>query len=166
MSVSSIEFGPAVVAAPRFPTPAWRGPLVRLIGAVPRPFRFLAVGGVGLASDLTVLTLVLAHWPHPLSARLISLAIATLVTWRLNRTFTFDRSGRPQAEEAMRYLAVTTVAQGTSYAVFAALVLTVLAFMPQAAAVAGATTAAAIAYSGHRLFAFRPRQTAPARSSR
>ena len=50
-----------------------------------------------------------------------------MVTWRLNRALTFDRSGRHQGEEVLRYAAVTAAAQGTSYAVFAVLVLTVLA---------------------------------------
>lgn len=154
MSISSVEFGQAAVA-PRFATPAFGDLLARLIGALPRPFRFLAVGGVGLTTDLAVLTLLLAYWPHPLLARLVSLAVATLMTWRLNRALTFDRSGRPQGEEAMRYLAVTAVAQGTSYAVFAALVLNGLAFFPQAAAVAGAVVGALIAYTGHRLVSFR-----------
>jgi putative flippase GtrA len=158
MSVSSMECGRAA-SAPRFAAPGLGGSLVRLTGALPRPFRFLTVGGVGLATDLAVLTLVLAHWPHPLLGRIVSLAVATLVTWRLNRAFTFDRTGRPQGQEAMRYLAVTGLAQGTSYCVFAALVLTVLAVFPQAAAVAGAVISAAIAYSGHRLFAFRPRSS-------
>ena len=57
----------------------------------------------------------------------------------------------------MRYALVTTVAQGTSYAVFAALVLTVLAFLPQAALLTGAVVGALISYNGHRLFAFAPR---------
>ncbi len=78
--------------------------------------------------------------------RLFSLAAATLVTWRLNRALTFDRSGRHQGEEALRYAAVTAAAQGTSYTVFAAL--------PQAALIAGALAGALISYNGHRLFAF------------
>ncbi len=56
----------------------------------------------------------------------------------------------------MRYAVVTAVAQGTSYAVFAVLVLTVLAALPQAAIVAGAAVGALISYNGHRLFAFAP----------
>ena len=64
--------------------------------------------------------------PHPLLARLVSLALATLVTWRLNRALTFDRSGRRTGEEAMRYAAVAASAQAVSYAVFAALVVTAL----------------------------------------
>jgi putative flippase GtrA len=56
----------------------------------------------------------------------------------------------------MRYAAVTAVAQGTSYAIFAALVLTVLGWFPQAALVIGAAAGATVAYNGHRLFAFAP----------
>jgi putative flippase GtrA len=86
----------------------------------------------------------------------LSLALATLVTWRLNRALTFDRSGRRQHREALRYGIVTAAAQGTSYAVFAMLMLTFLAGQPQAAIIAGAACGALISYNGHRLFAFAP----------
>ena len=123
---------------------------------LPRPFRFLAVGALGLITDLGVFTIVIAHWPHPLAARVVSLAAATLITWRLNRALTFARSNRAQSEEAMRYLVVTAVAQGASYAVFAALVLTALAALPQLALMCGALVGALVSYNGHRLFAFAP----------
>ncbi len=126
---------------------------------LPRPLRFLAVGGLGLTTDLCVFTVIATYGHHPLAVRLVSLALATLVTWRLNRALTFDRSGRQQADEALRYAAVTAVAQGTSYAVFAALVLTVFAAVAQAALIAGAAVGAIVSYNGHRLFAFAPRAT-------
>jgi len=132
-------------------------PLRALAAHLPRPFRFLGVGAIGLTVDLCVFTLLIGYQPRPLLMRLFSLAAATLVTWRLNRALTFDRSGRHQGEEALRYAAVTAAAQGTSYAVFAALVLTVLGALPQAAIVIGAATGALVAYNGHRLFAFAPR---------
>jgi putative flippase GtrA len=91
-----------------------------------------------------------------LTAGLLALVVSTILTWRLNRAFTFDRTGRPQRAEAMRYALVTAVAQGTSYAVFAVLALTLLARLPQAAIVAGATVGALISYNGHRSFAFAP----------
>jgi putative flippase GtrA len=125
---------------------------------LPRPMRFIIVGGLGLLTDLSVFTVIAGFGHHPLAVRLVSLAVATLVTWRLNRMLTFARSNRAQSDEAMRYLAVTAVAQGTSYAVFAALVLTVLAALPQAALLSGAATAALVSYNGHRLFAFAPRR--------
>ncbi|MGB9364861.1 MAG: GtrA family protein [Xanthobacteraceae bacterium] len=131
-------------------------PLRALAEYLPRPFRFLGVGAIGLTTDICVFTLLMGYAPRPLVMRLFSLAVATLVTWRLNRALTFDRSGRPQGEEALRYAAVTAAAQGTSYAVFAALVLTVLGTFPQAAIVIGAAIGALVAYNGHRLFAFAP----------
>ena len=131
---------------------------------LPRPLRFLAVGGCGLVTDISLFTLVLAHWPHPLFVRLLSLGAATLVTWRLNRALTFDRSGQRQHQEAMRYAAVTAAAQSTSYAVFAILTVTVLAWLPQAALVIGAAAGTLISYNGHRLYAFAPRAHSAARS--
>jgi len=138
------------VARPRR-EPAW---LDRLAARLPRPLRFLGVGGLGLLTDLGVFTIVAADGFDPLLVRLLSLACATVVTWRLNRAFTFDRTGRHQGHEAVRYAAVTATAQGTSYAVFAALVLTVLGGLPQAALVLGAAVGAFVSYNGHRLFAF------------
>ena len=124
---------------------------------LPRPLRFVAVGGLGLATNIALFSIAwMLHVPS-LTAGLLALIAATVLTWRLNRAFTFDRSGRSQGEEAMRYAVVTAVAQGTSYAVFAVLVLTVMARLPQAAIVAGAAVGALISYNGHRLFAFAPR---------
>jgi putative flippase GtrA len=133
-------------------------PVRTLAERVPRPLRFIVVGGIGLVTDLGVFTLIVTFVPSPLAVRLVSLAVATLVTWRLNRAFTFARSHRAQHEEAVRYAIVTAVAQGTSYAIFAALVLTVLGWLPQAALMCGAAAGALVSYNGHRLFAFAPRK--------
>lgn len=129
-----------------------------LVERLPRPLRFIAVGCIGLATDLSVFTLITVFVPYPLAVRLISLAVATVVTWRLNRAITFARSHRAQHEEAVRYAIVTAVAQSTSYAVFATLVLTVLGWLPQAALMCGAAVGAFVSYNGHRLFAFAPRK--------
>ena len=134
-------------------------PLRRLVERIPRPLRFLTVGGFGLATDLGTFTIIFAMGAHPLLARVASLAAATLVTWRLNRALTFDRSGRRESNEAMRYALVTLVAQGTSYAIFAALLLTRLGTVPQVALLIGAAMSAFISYNGHRLFAFKPKHT-------
>jgi putative flippase GtrA len=131
--------------------------LMALFARLPRPFRFVGVGSIGLATDLGLFTLLMSFSPRPLLVRLVSLAIATLVTWRLNRALTFDRSGRHQGEEAARYATVTSVSQGTSYAVFAVLVLTVFAWLPQAALLAGSAVGAVVGYNGHRLLTFAPK---------
>jgi putative flippase GtrA len=131
--------------------------LLLIFERLPRPLRFLGVGGLGLITDLCVFTVLAVHGMHPLLARLFSLAAATLVTWRLNRALTFDRSHRHQGDEAARYAGVTVTAQGTSYAIFALLILTVLASMPQVALLIGAAVGAVIGYFGHRCFAFAPK---------
>jgi putative flippase GtrA len=146
MSAGKLELGAEAPARP--------DPLRTLAEHLPRPLRFLGVGGIGLTTDICVFTILIGYAPRPLLMRLFSLALATLVTWRLNRALTFDDSGRRQGDEAMRYAAVTAASQGTSYAVFAALVLTVFGALPQAALVAGAVVGAIVGYNGHRLFAF------------
>jgi putative flippase GtrA len=156
MPVRDTEFGKADAAPPE--TSRDDDPLRRLIGWLPRPLRFLGVGGIGLVTDLTVFTLIHMAGAHPLVARAVSLAVATMVTWRLNRALTFDRSGRHQGDEVLRYAAVTGAAQGTSYAVFTVLVLTVLAWLPQAALLAGSAVAALFSYNGHRLVSFAPQR--------
>ena len=130
--------------------------LADLLANVPRPIRFLSVGVLGLLTDLGTFTLIVSYGVHPLLARIGSLLVATLVTWRLNRALTFDQTMRRQGEEAMRYGIVTLIAQGTSYAVFSLLVLSIASPLPQAAVIVGAAVGALVGYSGHRLFAFAP----------
>jgi putative flippase GtrA len=154
MNIAKLEF-PAR-AAQRCQAAGGADPLRTLAQRLPRPLRFLGVGALGLTTDFCVFTILMGYAPRPLLVRLASVAVATLVTWRLNRALTFDDSGRQQSEEAARYALVTAASQGTSYAVFAALVLTVSAALPQAALVFGAAIGAVVGYNGHRLFAFAP----------
>jgi len=136
------------------------GKVRELVALLPRPIRFIMVGCTGLVIDLALFTAIVAVAHHPLVVRLVTLTIATLVTWRLNRAITFTRSNRPQHDEAVRYAVVTALAQGASYAVFAALVLTVLAWLPQAALMGGAVVGAFVSYNGHRLLSFAPHRRA------
>src|SRR3954451_11438438 len=97
-SVDSFECG----AAPRPRSSGLRGAergseriVMRLpLRKLPRPIRFIGVGGIGLVTDLTIFTLAFGVGHHPLVARIVSIGLATLVTWRLNRTVTFDPTGR------------------------------------------------------------------------
>lgn len=159
MRFGNVDRCAAGVAAP-VQAAAIDDPVRRFFAVLPRPLRILGVGGLGLITDLAIFTLVVAHGLNPLGARLISLPLATLVTWRLNRALTFDRSGRRTADEVMRYAAVVTAAQAVSYGVFAVLVVTLLAAAPQFAVIAGAAAGALLSYSGQALFAFRPRRPA------
>lgn len=130
--------------------------IAALAARLPQPLRFIVVGCIGLMTDLCAFTALVSYAPHPLAVRLVSLGLATLVTWRLNRALTFAPSARAQHHEAMRYAIVTAVAQGTSYAAFAALVIALPTRLPQVALLAGAAIGAFVSYHGHRLFAFAP----------
>jgi putative flippase GtrA len=134
--------------------------LARMIERLPRPLRFLGVGGLGLATDFCIFTALMLGGVPPLAGRALSIVLATCVTWRLNRAVTFARSHRRQSEEAARYGMVTAAAQGTSYAVFTALILLGPAWPPQVALLIGAATGALISYNGHRLVSFAPRAQA------
>jgi putative flippase GtrA len=164
MRGSQVEFGVTAGNSPGYAA-ADHDRVRRFFEILPRPLRFLGVGGLGLVTDLAVFTLIVAHGFDPLLARLVSLAVATLVTWRLNRALTFDRSGRRPAVEAIRYAAVAASAQAMSYAVFAALVVTVLTATPQLAVLIGAAAGALVSYSGQAMFAFRPRSPAAGQQS-
>jgi len=159
MRVGNAGFSVTKSAAPALDL-AGDDPVRRVFEVLPRPLRFLAVGGLGLVTDLAVFTALLPYGLHPLAARLVSLAVATLVTWRLNRALTFERSGRDPADEALRYAAVAAGAQAVSYGVFALLVVTLLGAAAQLAVLIGAATGALVSYSGQALFAFRPQQSA------
>lgn len=163
MRSSDVEFGAA--ADDRRPRTPDHDPVRRLVEVLPQPVRFLGVGGLGLITDLAVFTAIIVHSPHPLLARVVSLAVATVVTWRLNRALTFDHSGRRPADEAMRYAVVAASSQAMSYAVFAGLVVTAFAATPQLAVIVGAACGALVSYSGQKLFAFRPHVPAAGRQS-
>src|SRR3954452_3561745 len=116
--------------------------------------RFLLVGLVGLASDATTYS-VCAAWDFgDAIARAVSLGLATCVTWRLNRAFTFGASRRSPAAEGTRYALVALGAQGANYLIF----LGLRAAAPQLPALLcillSAACAATFSFLGQRFYTF------------
>lgn len=121
------------------------------------PVRFLAVGCAGLSLDAgSFLALAAMGTPEPF-ARALSLGAATLLTWRLNRRFTFGDSDRRESFEGGCYTAVALGAQGLNYALFLMLRALWPALPPLLALFAGAVFAAGFSYTGQRFFTFRGR---------
>lgn len=120
-----------------------------------RFMRFVMVGIAGFLADNAVLAAL--HYgagTSPFSARVVSMLLATLVTWRLNRSITFASKAPNQATEGLRYLSVVSVSLAINYAVYA-LVLTLEPHLPPFVGVmAGAAAAMGFSYLGYSLFVF------------
>jgi putative flippase GtrA len=126
------------------------------------PGRFLAVGAVGLGADALAFSILLSVTDTEWTSRLASLALATLVTWRLNRRFTFPSAGRGAAPEALRYSLVAMMGQGFNYAQFVLLRTLAPTLPPLLALLAAAATTAVASYCGQRFFTFRPLENSDA----
>lgn len=122
---------------------------------VERLIRFALVGGTGFVVDAG-LTMGLQVWGADIfSSRLIAIALAMFVTWRLNRALTFGASEGSQAREGALYAAVAVAVAGVNYAVYVALMLLVPG-MIALIAVAGATGVSMIlSYLGYSRLVFR-----------
>ena len=143
-------------AVRRLERPVFPAFVERLLALAPRGLiRFLVVGVGGLAVDVAVLGLLERQGVGHEWARAASLALATLVTWALNRQFTFGESGRKARTELGRYAVVALVAQSVNYAVFLG-VCAAFPHLPHAlAAVFGAVVATGFSYTGQRFFTFK-----------
>jgi putative flippase GtrA len=118
--------------------------------------RFLMVGGAGLAVDAGLFTLLSHAGLGDAAARAGSLGAATLLTWGLNRRFTFAASGRRHGAELARYTLVALSAQGLNYALFLALREAVPVLPALGALLCGAAFAALFSFTGQRLITFAP----------
>jgi putative flippase GtrA len=116
--------------------------------------RFLCVGLVGLAIDSSVFALFFHNGAGAPLARAVSLAVATVATWLLNRTFTFGASGRPPVVEMLRYFGVAAVAQGFNYVVFLALHYATHEAHPFACLFTAAVLTTFFSFTGQSVFAF------------
>lgn len=125
-----------------------------------RFLRFALVGGTGFAVDaaiLAILSAVLAF--DPFSARLVSMSIATLVTWRLNRAHTFPASDKAQVLEGMRYATVAALACGANYGAYALALVVLPGLSPIAALVFATAVAMGVSYAGYSRFVFSDART-------
>lgn len=117
--------------------------------------RFAIVGLLGFVTDFG-LTLTLIHNSlDPLTARLIAIAFAMLVTWRLNRAVTFGASPSSQVSEGARYFSVAITVALINYAIYAGLLVTIASFPPALAIILAVGISSALSFFGYRLFAFR-----------
>lgn len=120
-----------------------------------RLLRFAAVGGLGFVADAAVLALLLRTTTlDPFSARLISIAVALLATWQLNRHLTFGASSRHLAVEGARYGGIGVSTSVVNYLAYSAALWALPALPPLAALVFGSAVAMVFSYLGYSRFVF------------
>lgn len=119
--------------------------------------RFLMAGCCGLAMDSGVYSLA-AHAGLPdWQARALSLAVATVLTWQLNRAFTFGASAARPPVEFLRYAGVALAAQGINYASFLVLRHAFPELAPLLALFASAVLATGFSFTGQSMITFARR---------
>jgi putative flippase GtrA len=120
--------------------------------------RFSVIGGLGFLADAGVLELLIAMTNlGPLLARIGSFAIAVLVTFALNRYWTFSGSQRrPWAQAFLAYLTVQSVGFAANLAVYSFMILVLPPPLGQPVIALAAASAFALTlnYIGARDFVF------------
>jgi putative flippase GtrA len=116
--------------------------------------RFGSVGVVGFAVDAGILALLDSQFHEPLAARAISAPTAILVTFALNRYWSFHRSSRQGFFHALAaYLSVQSTGFALNLLVYA-LVLTIVR-NPIFALFISSIAAMSVNYVGARFWVFR-----------
>jgi putative flippase GtrA len=89
--------------------------------------RFCCAGGLGFVVDFSVLKTIVHFGLNPIGARLISFSVAVVVTWLVNRAWTFKAhtaSGlRALIREFAGYVAVQSVGFAANFSVYTLMVI-------------------------------------------
>ncbi len=118
-------------------------------------FRFGLVGGTGFLVDALILqTLLSSGLGEPFTARIISISLAALVTWRLNRAFTFKSDDVNQTAEGVRYGSIVAISSAVNYLIYASLLLIIPSLPPLWALAVASAGAMCLSYMGFSRFVF------------
>lgn len=127
----------------------------------PKILSFGVVGAAGFVVDAFLLTMLTIQFElDVLPSRAASFACATMVTWLLNRIFTFSRQASPEPQarkkEYFLYLIVQVVGAALNFVVFFALIVwnPVLRQIPIIPLAGGAVIALIFNFTMSRKFVF------------
>lgn len=117
--------------------------------------RFAVVGGLGFVVDSGFTLMLIHRGIDPYTSRVFAIALAMMVTWRLNRALTFGTSGSDQATEGIRYFTVAILAAVLNYAIYVGLLIAFPALPPLIAIVVAIGTVTMLSFVGYRRLVFK-----------
>lgn len=84
--------------------------------------KFLLVGGVGYLVDVGLTYLFMHLVANPYVARVPAVLAAMMVTWAINRTFTYRSAARASWRQLLRYMTVASAVAALNFLLYSALV--------------------------------------------
>lgn len=124
-----------------------------------KSYRFLFVGALGFLTDAGVLWLMTNTFRFdPYTGRLVSFAIAVVVTWILNSRFTFKIPQKRTKRHFGAYVTIQTSSFMMNYAIYSALVWQDIA-VPLLALALAAVIAMFYSFMAMNFWVFREPQT-------
>jgi len=117
---------------------------------------FLLAGGTAFVTDVGVFQLLhVGIALPPLIARPLSISVAMVVSWLINRSVTFAMPGPARLAEFLRFAALAWVAAALNYAVFAVVLWVWPAIWPPVAIFIASLAAMVLAYLSMRFAVFK-----------
>ena len=117
---------------------------------------FVLAGVLALFVDMGVLRLLTdGAGLSPLVGRPLSIAIAMVVSWWVNRTVTFAVTSRAHPAEFLKFAAVSWIAQAVNYVIFSLSLVMRPTTLQEAALVAASIVSMLVSYTGFRFGVFR-----------
>lgn len=139
-----------------FKTGISAGRAVLTHGAARRYGGFLLGGALAFLTDAAVLVILTrAAGLSPFIARPMSICVAMVVSWTINRTITFAQTVPPSLAELGRFAAVAWSAQAINYGVFALLLIAFPRLDPVAALALACLVSMIVSFNGYKHGVFR-----------
>jgi putative flippase GtrA len=117
--------------------------------------KFAIVGALGFGVDYSCLRLFMWAGLGALIGRALSIPIANVFTWLLNRSWSFGRSQLPWYRELFNYALVAGLAALVNYCSFAAIVSLVPDISPLIATAVATAISMLFSFAGFGNFVFR-----------
>ena len=119
---------------------------------------FILAGSTALVTDISVFQALYALVSvNAFIARLLSITVAMIVSFLINRAVTFAVPGRPRFIEFLRFAAVAWMSSGLNYILFATVMLAAPGTWPVLAILLATAISMFASYMGMRMAVFHRR---------